>query len=272
MSLSLAVAFPFPRYHTTTHRFARSGVVDDGEKREKSLTADQIELVDGYTPEVAAARDDHLHTYRTIKSLLPNIEEEGLVKIHHLRNEIPATVHRTYVPDIVHSENPPPVLSRHVTEQVFVPEGHPDPTIDGYRPEEAANIEAKNAFRDAIKKLLPMLKEEGELTIPVHHVHHVHHMGHIQAAPPKLTTHHVKVTTTPDFHIIEHISPAPFQTETIHVPKTPTPDISEATLVPAGSEIVLIDGYTPEVYQARQEHLARVAALQGLIPAIEYET
>lgn len=239
--------------------------MDSGRSDRSFPLAQEVQLIDGLTPEVAAARDEHLETYRTIKALLPNIEEEEEVKIHHLRHEIPATVHRTVVPEIVHSENPPPVLSRHAVEKVFVPEGQPDPTIDGYRPEEAANIEAQNVFRDAIKKLLPMLKEEGELTIPVHHVHHVHHQGHIQAAPPKLTTHHVKITTHPEYHIIEHVSPAPFKTETIHIPRTPA-GAQEAADVP------LIDGYTPEVYKARQEHLSRVAALQGLIPIPEDET
>lgn len=238
--------------------------------------AHEIKLVGGYTPEVAAARSEHLRTFQTIKSLLPDLEEQEDVQIHHLRNEVPATVHRTLVPEIVHSANPPPVKSRSAAGHRVIHAQNVDPFIDGLKPEDAAEIEAQHAYTEAIKKLLPKLKEEGEVIIPVHHVHHVHYQGNIEAAPPKSSTHYVKVTTTPHEHIIEHSDP---KIGTIQVPKARTllksgPELvaeEEKIEYPLASEIELIDGYTPEVYAERQAHLAQVAAIRAVLPEEENE-
>lgn len=238
--------------------------------------AHEIKLIDGYTPEVAQARDEHFKTYQTIRALLPDLEETEDVQIHHIRNEVPATVHRTTVPEIVHSRNPPIIRSRTPVTARVVPVSHQvDPTIDGFKPEDAAEIEAHHAYTQAIKKLLPLLQQEGEVTIPVHHVHHVHYEGNLEAAPPKAITHFVKITTTPDAHIIEHSNP---KIATVHVPKSG----GKATVIetspvfvaeeekkmefPLASEVELIEGYTPEVYAERQAHLAQVAAIRSLLP------
>lgn len=44
-------------------------------------------------------------------SILSDVKN-SVVKIHHIRNEVPATVHRTSVPKSVHAMAPPPVFSR----------------------------------------------------------------------------------------------------------------------------------------------------------------
>lgn len=243
--------------------------------------AHEVMLVDGFTPEVHAARSAHLSTYNEIKALLPELEEANEeVKIHHLRHEVPATVHRTVVPEEVHSEEPPPVR-RPAIQRISVPTVETVPLIDGLTPEDAADREAHIAYLHAIKKLLPMLQEEGEVIIPVHHVHHVHHQGHVQAAPPKITKQHIKITTTPDAHIIEHLhdSPPPIRIieRPVLRPRTSTkvehvPVVEEKTEDhPLASEIELIEGYTPEVWAERQKFLAHFAAVRSVLPELSEE-
>lgn len=252
--------------------------------------AHEVKLVDGFTPEVAAARSEHLKTFDTIKSLLPNLEEQEDVQIHHLRNEIPATVHRTTVPESVHSSNPPPVKGPHVETRV-VHVKRPEPFIDGFSTEDAAEIEAHHAYVEAIRKLLPHLKEEGEIIIPVHSVQHVHHQGNIEAEAPKAVTHFVKITTTPDVHIIEHSNP---KIKTVHIPVqkrviapvvkvVPQPEkvvkvvpiqkvvdeTEEKAREPLASEIELIEGYTPEVWRERQAFLKHYEAIKATLPESE---
>lgn len=249
--------------------------------------AEEIKLVGGYTPEVAAARSEHLKTFSTIKALLPDLEEEEDVQIHHLRNEIPATVHRTSVPESVHSSNPPPVFRHGVVGPRVEHVHRPDPLIDGFRTEDAAEIEAHHAYVDAIKKLLPHLQEEGEIIIPVHQVHHVHQLGNIEAASPKAVSHFVKITTTPDVHIIEHSNP---KIGTVEIPKAPKRTSSKIVVAPRvqkvvvpveavveerkeplASEIELIEGYTPEVWKERQAFLAHYEAVRKLLPEVTEE-
>lgn len=236
--------------------------------------AHEVKLVNGFTPEVHAARSAHLEAFEAIRSLLPMLNEgEDEVKVHHLRHEIPATVHRTIVPEYVHSEVPPPVR-RPAIEKFVLPTEETPALIDGLTPETAAQQEAHLAYQEALKKLLPMLTEEGEIIVPVHHVHHVHHQGHIQAAPAKITKHDIKITTTPDVHIIEHLSSGVLPKvieRTAPVVRTvavQTPVVEEKVDFPLAADIELIDGYTPEVWAARQAHLSHHAIVKSLLPAL----